>query len=205
MVTPSHVTAHNTAPQQKVRFTTPNHTLQRCISSSPHTANTLILTSESRVTRTPFLPSFHLSHNATPTPLGLTALGTLILLAAGPDDERYTIPVPVRGLGFSTTLPAITSVCVTVTGDDGCDFDCDWVRLSWSCRFLLYISTPPGRGGCSPGCRSFSARGRGLGGPLLFFELTNGTEDTCSCPLPFPWPFCAARLDRDGLGVDSEV
>lgn len=40
----------------------------------------------------------------------------------------------------------------------------------------------------------------GLGGPLLLCELTKGTKDT----LPFPWPFCAARLDRDGLGVDSE-
>src|ERR1700710_1305949 len=122
---PHHTSRYTTQRLNRKSESQPHHTMKCCISSSLHTkgANTSILTSESRATKIPFPPSFHLSHNATPTPLGLTALGTLILLAAGPDDERYTIPVPVRGLGFSTTLPAITSVCVTVTGDDGCDFD----------------------------------------------------------------------------------
>lgn len=89
------------------------------------------------------------THNATPIPLGLTALGTLILLPAGPEDERYTIPVPVRDFGLSPfpipilpTLPeepGITSVRITgatgrigvcdcVKGDCGCGCDC--VRLS---------------------------------------------------------------------------
>ena len=153
-------------------------------------------------TRTPPLASLHSAHRAIPTPLGLTALGTLILLAAGPDDERYTIPVPVRGLGLSPKLADITNVCVTPIGN--CDCDCDWVRLSWSCTFLLYMSTPPGRGGCSPGCKSFSGRGTGLGGPLLFLGLTNGTDDTCSFPFPIPKPQCDVRLDIDGLGVDRE-
>lgn len=93
------------------------------------------------------------THNATPTPLGRTVLGTLILLPAGPEEERYTIPVPVRDFGLSPfpvpililpipilpilpEEPGITSVRITgrigvcdcVKGDCGCD--CDWVRLS---------------------------------------------------------------------------
>ena len=106
--------------------------------------------------------------------------GTLILLLRGgfPGLElvRYTIPVPVLGIGFEK--PGVVGVVGVLLGFVVVEDVVVVVRIRcWSCRFRLYVSTcPDDRCGSSPGWMPAfidweSRRGRGvLVGRVVVYE-----------------------------------